>query len=113
NLGQMLITTHLHEQHLLLFYVYLFVVNRLYLLHVRYILFFHSFAHHTFIAFSLCQYLHTIYFLVLFYYYISFTLFHLISVFVFYKLHNSYVTRSFLGGTNVRHFCSFPAITSM
>src|SRR5699024_4249859 len=33
----------------------------------------------------------------------------LISLFAFYKLHNSYVNRSFLGGTNVRHFCFFPA----
>ncbi|PBC00461.1 hypothetical protein CK220_31185 [Mesorhizobium sp. WSM3860] len=32
---------------------------------------------------------------------------HLISLFAFYKLHNSYVNRSFLGGTNVRHFRSF------
>src|SRR5699024_11425795 len=36
NLGQMLLTTHLQEQHLFLFFVYLFFVNRLCLLHVRY-----------------------------------------------------------------------------
>src|SRR5699024_11329721 len=33
NLGQMLLTTHLQEQHLFLFFVYLFFVNRLCLLH--------------------------------------------------------------------------------
>src|SRR5699024_11705372 len=32
NLGQMLLTTHLQEQHLFLFFVYLFFVNRLCLL---------------------------------------------------------------------------------
>src|SRR5699024_12101252 len=64
-------------------------------------------------AFALCQYLHSFYFLALFDYEIACPLVQLISLFAFYKLHNSYVNRSFLGGTNVRHFCSFPAITSM
>src|SRR5699024_12120170 len=74
---------------------------------------FHRFANHNFHAFALCQYLHSFYFLALFDYEIACPLVQLISLFAFYKLHNSYVNRSFLGGTNVRHFCSFPAITSM
>src|SRR5690625_7174809 len=65
------------------------------------------------LAFALCQYLHSFYFLALFDYEIACPLVQLISLFAFYKLHNSYVNRSFLGGTNVRHFCSFPSITSM
>src|SRR5699024_12720224 len=81
--------------------------------HVRYNLCFHRFANHNFHAFALCQYLHSFYFLALFDYEIACPLVQLISLFAFYKLHNSYVNRSFLGGTNVRHFCSFPAITSM
>src|SRR5699024_2318857 len=113
NLGQMLLTTHLQEQHLFLFFVYLFFVNRLCLLHVRYNLCFHRFANHNFHAFALCQYLHSFYFLALFDYEIACPLFQLISLFAFYKLHNSYVTLSFLVGTNVRHFCSFPAIPSL
>src|SRR5699024_11276167 len=70
---------------------------------------FHRFANHNFHAFALCQYLHSFYFLALFDYEIACPLVQLISLFAFYKLHNSYVNRSFLGGTNVRHFCSFPA----
>src|SRR5699024_12458354 len=70
-------------------------------------------SNHNFHAFALCQYLHSFYFLALFDYEIACPLVQLISLFAFYKLHNSYVNRSFLGGTNVRHFCSFPAITSM
>src|SRR5699024_3027648 len=103
----------LQEQHLFLFFVYPFFVNRLCLLHVRYNLCFHRFANHNFHALALCQYLHSFYFLALFDYEIARTLVQLISLFAFYKLHNSYVNRSFLGDTNVRHFCSFPAITSM
>src|SRR5699024_4721650 len=156
NLGQVLLTTHLQEQHLFLFFVSLFFVNRFCLLHFRsnlcfplffihdflvfsyslyhhsffflfflfclialfpflfrFSLCFHRFSNHNFHAFSLCHYLHSFYFLALFDYEIACPLVHLISLFAFYKLHNSYVTRSFLGGTNVRHFCSFPAITSM
>src|SRR5699024_12129349 len=74
---------------------------------------FHRFANHNFHAFALCQYLHSFYFLALFDYEIACPLVQLISLFAFYKLHNSYVNRSFLGGTNVRHFCSFLAITSL
>src|SRR5699024_12636892 len=47
------------------------------------------------------------YFFALFDYEIACLLVQLISLFAFYKLHNSYVNRSFLGGTNVRHFRSF------
>src|SRR5699024_11404683 len=67
---------------------------------------FHRFANHNFHAFALCQYLHSFYFLALFDYEIACPLVQLISLFAFYKLHNSYVNRSFLGGTNVRHFRS-------
>src|SRR5699024_1622196 len=74
---------------------------------------FHRFANHNFHAFALCQYLHSFYFLALFDYEIACPLVQLISLFAFYKLHNSYVNRSFLGGTNVRHFSSFPALTCM
>src|SRR5699024_3796576 len=109
----MLLTTHLQEHHLFLFFVFLYFVNRLCLLHVRYNLCIHRFANHNFHAFALCQYLHSFYFLALFDYEIACPLVQLISLFAFYKLHNSYVNRSFLGGTNVRHFCSFLAITSM
>src|SRR5699024_2901134 len=161
NLGQMLLATHLQEQHLFLFFVCLFFVNRLcllhvrynlyfyrfviynfyvfslffyflsfffifffffyisffflflffvillFLFHVRYYLFFYRFFNHNFHVFSLCQYLHSFYFLALFDYEIACLLVQVISLFAFYKLHNSYVNRSFLGGTNVRHFCFF------
>src|SRR5699024_5028153 len=60
---------------------------------------FHVFAHG--------QYHHSFYFFALFDYEIACLLVQLISLFAFYKLHNSYVNRSFLGGTNVRHFRSF------
>src|SRR5699024_11839869 len=90
----------------------LFFVTRLCLLHVRYNLCFHRFANHNFHVFALCQYLRWFYFLVLFDYEIACLLVQLISLFAFYKPHSSYVKRSFLGGTNVRHFCSFPATTS-
>src|SRR5699024_6360879 len=81
NLGQMLLTTHLQEQHLFLFFVYLFFVNRLCLLHVRYNLCFYRFANHNFHAFVLCQYLHFFFFLVLFDYYISCPLVYLVLLF--------------------------------
>src|SRR5699024_12666455 len=110
---RIVLTTHFQEMLLFLFFVYLFFWFRLCLLHVRYYLCFHRFANHTFHAFALCQYLHSFHFLALFDYEIACPLVQLISLFAFYKLHNSYVNRSFLGGTNVRHFCSFPAITSM
>src|SRR5699024_9204850 len=64
-------------------------------------------------VFALYQYLHLFYFLALFDYEIACLLVQLISLFAFYKLHNSYVNRSFLGGTHVRHFFSFSATTSM
>src|SRR5699024_1883479 len=112
SLGRMLLATHLQEQHLSSFFVYLFFVTRLCLLHVRYNLCFHRFANHNFHAFALCQYLHWFYFLALFDCEIACLLVQLISLFAFYKLHNSYVNRSFLGGTNVRHFRFFPATTS-
>src|SRR5699024_9042381 len=109
----MLLTTHLQEQHLFLFFVYLCLVNGLCLVYVRYNLCFHRFSNHNFHAFALCQYLHLFYFLALFDYEIACPLVHLISLFAFYKLHNSYVNRSFLVGTNVSHFCSFPSFSSM
>src|SRR5699024_6282284 len=56
---------------------------------------------------------YSFYFLALFGYEIVFTLVQLISLFLFNKLHSSYVSRSLLFGTNVSHFCSFPSITSM
>src|SRR5699024_8246059 len=108
-----LLTTHLQEQLLFLFFEDLFILNRLCLLYVRYNLCFYLFANNIFHAIALCQYLHSFYFLALFDYVIACSLVQLISLFAFFTLHNSYVTRSFLGGTNVRHFCSFPAITSM
>src|SRR5699024_8670989 len=145
NIGQMLLATHLQEQNLFLFFVFLFFVNRfcllyvcyyfyfycfvffyfylfilflyffiylffmiiIYLLHVRYNLYFYRFVNHNFHVFALCQYLHSFYFLALFDYEIACLLVQVISLFAFYKLHNSYVNRSFLGGTNVRHFCFF------
>src|SRR5699024_2314216 len=106
-------TTPLQEQHLFLVFLYLFFVNRLYLLHVRHNFCFHRFANHIFHAIALCQYLNSFYFLALFAYELTCPLVYLISIFHFYTLQNSYVDRSFLGGTNVTHFCSFPAITSM
>src|SRR5699024_12447159 len=74
--------------------------------------FYHS-SNHNFHVFALYQYLHLFYFLALFDYEIACLLVQLISLFAFYKLHNSYVNRSFLGGTNVRHFFYFSATTSM
>src|SRR5699024_11947846 len=111
NLGQMLLTTHLQEQHLFLFFVYLFFVNRLCLLHVRYNLCFHRFANHNFHAFALCQYLHSFYFLVFFDYDIACPLVLLFSIFSFYILYNSYVYRSFLVTINFWYFCSFTIYT--
>src|SRR5699024_4315586 len=95
------------------FFLVLFFVNPFFSFTVPYYLCFHRFANHNFHAFARCQYLHSFYFLALFDYEIACPLVQLISLFAFYKLHNSYVNRSFLGGTNVRHFCSFPPITSM
>src|SRR5699024_5559525 len=113
NLGQMLLTTHLQEQHLFLFFVYLFFVNRLCLLHVRYNVCFHRFAIHIFHAFVLSVYLHSFYFLALFDYEIACPLVRLTSLFASCTLHISSVNRSLSGGTNVRHCCCFPALTSM
>src|SRR5699024_5311323 len=96
NLGQMLLTTHLQEQHLFLFFVYLFFVNQLCLLHVRYNLCFHRFANHNFHAFALCQYLHSFYFLALFDYDIVCFFVHLISLFVFFLFFFFFVFQIFL-----------------
>src|SRR5699024_12477769 len=98
---------------LFLFFVFLFFSNLLCRLHVCYNLYFYLFVNHTFHVYALCQYLNSFHFLALFDYEIACILVQLISLFAFYKLHNSYVNRSFLGGTNVRHFFSFSATTSM
>src|SRR5699024_9252859 len=78
NLGQMLLTTHLQEQHLFLFFVYLFFVNRLCFLHVRYNLCFFRFAIHNFLLFFFFLYFHFFYFFFFFCFFCSFVL-----VFVF------------------------------
>src|SRR5699024_10596925 len=85
NLGQMLLTTHLQEQHLFLFFVYLFFVNRLCLLHVRYNLCFHRFSNHNFYVFTLCQYFLSFYFLSLFSYFVIFFFF-FFFLFIFFIL---------------------------
>src|SRR5699024_12365663 len=69
--------------------------------------YFYHFSNHNFHVFAHGQYHHSFYFFALFDYEIACLLVQLISLFAFYKLHNSYVNRSFLGGTNVRHFRSF------
>src|SRR5699024_5970406 len=64
-------------------------------------------SNHYFHVLAHGQYHHSFYFFALFDYEIACLLVQLISLFAFYYLHNSSVNRSFLGGTNVRHFRSF------
>src|SRR5699024_10886220 len=113
NLGQMLLTTHLQEQHLLLFFVYLLFVHRSCLLHVRCHLWLHRSASRKFHAVARCQYPPAFYSLALIAYAIACPLVPLIASLPSYILQISYVNRSLLCGTNVRHLYYFPASTSM